>query len=457
MKKKYYRLRAARAGLGWLVVCLLAAVSAPAAEPGVRLSFKFILNASGNRPGTGNVNTDAEIAAQVLRGNEIFANFISEFRFLNVEVLDVSGQSAYYLNDASEASRDAIRNAALANPGAFFWRNNAINVYITGASDSAISKFPPDNDIIILCQGIYDPTLAHEVGHSLNLLHTHQDGGADGCSDTLADNSDWTTRDQIAQNSYGLNYNQLNAGQQALVDNTWGNLMSYHDPDNRSILTPCQLDRESAQGYTDRTWLLNQIPTYVRVGAPIVPLVDMGSWAFPYPTIQDALNAGEINSRAVILLNGIHANPASVITTDTDLIPRRGTATIQDEKPLYHLPYNLEDSTNAAVRQAVVRAQQLDKKGDGTNALAALKQALQAAGGRERDALVLEIAQRLSAEKQFSEAETYYVKLALEADQPALRNKAQSKANAMQARIKAQNAKTEQAPEGDAARKEQQK
>jgi hypothetical protein len=430
MKQRFNSMRAARAGLWWLVAILLAADSVPAAEPGVRLSFKFILNASGNRPGTGNINTDVEINDQVTRGNEIFANFISEFRFQNIEILDVSGQSAYYLNDASATSRDEIRNAALANPGAFFWRNNAINVYITGASDSAISKFPPDNDIIILCQGIFDPTLAHEVGHSLNLLHTHQDGGADGCSDTLPDNEDWT-RDQIAQNSYGLNYSQLNAAQQTLVDNTWGNLMSYHDPDNRSILTPCQMDRESAQGYTDRTWLLNQIPTYVRSGAPIVPLVDMGSWAFPYPTIQDALNAGEINNRAVILLNGNHANPASVITTDTDIIPRRGTATIQDEKPLYHLPYNLEDSTNAAIRQAVIRAQQFDKSADGTNALASLIQAAKIATGRERDVLNLEIAQRLSAEKRFKEAETWFSRLALEADQPALRNKAEKKAQAM--------------------------
>ena len=35
----------------------------------VRLSFKFILNASGNRPVTGDINTDAEVTAQLLRAN----------------------------------------------------------------------------------------------------------------------------------------------------------------------------------------------------------------------------------------------------------------------------------------------------------------------------------------------------------------------------------------------------
>jgi hypothetical protein len=446
MKQRFSIRAAARAGLWSFAAAVLAVLSAEAAEPQVRLSFKFILNSSGNRPATGNINTDAEINEQVTRGNEIFADHISEFRFQNVEILNVSGQSSYYLNDASESSRDAIRSAALADPGAFFWRNNAINVYITGASDSAISKFPPDNDIIILCQGIFDTTLAHEVGHSLNLLHTHQGGGADNCDDTLPDDPDWT-RDQIAVNAYGLNYNQLNASQKTLVDNTWGNLMSYHDPDNRSILTACQMDRQSAQGYADRTWLLTQIPTYVRVGAATVPFVDMGSWAFPYPTIQDAINAGEVNNRAVILLNGTHANPASVMTTDTDLIPRRGTAHIQDLKPAYDLPYNLEDSRNPAVRGAVIRAQQFDRLGDGTNALAALREAARQATGRERDALHLEIAQRLSADQRFSEAETYFTQLASESDQAGLRTKAQRKAQVMQAKQKSRGVRAQEAPQ----------
>jgi len=447
---------AARAGAWCLAGALLVVLPSQAAEPQVRLSFKFILNSSGNRPPTGNVNTDAEIIAQVARGNEIFANYISEFRFQNVEILDVSGQSAFYLSDASAASRDVIRTAAMASPGAFFWRNNAINVYITGANDSAISKFPPDNDIIILCQGIFDPTVAHEAGHSLNLLHIHEGGGADGCSDTLADDENWTTRDQMSQNSYGLNYSQLNAAQKTLVDNTWGNLMSYHDPDNRSVLTACQMDRQSAQGYTDRTWLLNQVPTYVRIGAPIFPFGDMGSWDFPYPTIQDAINGGEVNTRALILLNGTFANPTSVITTDTDIIPRRGTCTIQEPKPAYNLTYNLEDSTNAVVRLAVIRAQQFDKRGEATNAVAALQEAAAVAVGRERDALQLELGQRLGASKRFVEAEKFFTRVASETDQPGLRTKAQRKAQTM--KVKQQERDREAQKTGqDNPKKEEQK
>ncbi len=434
-------------------VCLIAA-SLSATEVKVRLSFKFILNSSGSRPATGNFNTDQEIIDQVAFGDNLYRDFISEFRHLRYEIVNVSGQSAYYLNGATSADRDEIRNLALANKTAWSWRDNAINVYITGASATAISKFPPDNDIIIMCQSVYDTTLAHEVGHSLNLLHTHEGGGADGCSDTLPDDDNWTNRDQMAQNSYGLNYSQLNSSQKAAVDRTWNNLMSYHEPNNRAYLTGCQMDRESDQGYTDRTWLLTRIPTYIEVGAPTYPFpIDMGSWAFPYPTIQAAINAGETASRVLVLMAGTHADPTSVITTDTDIVTRRGVSYCREVEPEYALPYNVEDSTNPAVRSAVVRAQQLDMQGDGTNALAALVEAAQAARGRERDALQLEIGQRLQAMEHFVEAETYFTRLATEADQPALRATGLKKAEKMKAkeqeRIKKQQAKQGDTPEAE--------
>jgi len=411
---------------GWsLLLALLAAISAQGVEPRVRLSFKFILNASGNRPGTGNINTDAEIEEQLARGNQIFANLISEFRYVDTEILEVSGQSAYYSNGATDTERDQIRNAAIANPGTFFWRNNAINIYITGSSDSAISKFPPNNDIIILCQGVFDTTLAHEVGHSLNLSHTHS--GSETCSDTLPDNEDWT-RDGIAQNAYGLNYNQLNAAQKQLVDNTWNNLMSYHDPDNRSFLTLCQMDRESAQGYTDRSWLLSKTPVYVDNGAGGTMT---GSWTQPFQSVQGAINANALNNRVLVLKTGTHADPSSTIITDTDIVTRRGTSVCREVEPAYRLPYDVESSTNAAVRAAVIRAQQLDRQGDATGVVAALSEAAQAATGRERDALNLEIAQRLRAMKRFTEADQFFTKVSIESDQPALRAKGLSRANAM--------------------------
>ena len=57
-------------GAGDTVIAVLAvamAAGAAANEPRIRLSVKFILNASGNRPPTGEFNTDAEVQAQIGR------------------------------------------------------------------------------------------------------------------------------------------------------------------------------------------------------------------------------------------------------------------------------------------------------------------------------------------------------------------------------------------------------
>jgi hypothetical protein len=132
-------------------------------------------------------------------------------------------------------------------------------------------------------------------------------------------------------------------------------------------------------------------------------------------------------------------------------VTRRGVSYCYETPPAYDLPYNVEDSTDPAVRNAVVRAQQLDMQGDATNALAALVEAAQAAKGRERDALQLEIGQRLQAMERYVEAETYFTRLANEADQPALRARGLKKAETMKAkeqeRIKKQQAKQGEAPE----------
>lgn len=424
MKKIFQCKRSA----GWLLVALFAmSVGIQANEVPVRLSVKFILNSSGNRPPTGEFNTDAEINAQIDTANEIYKAMGSEFKHTVTEILEVSGASGYYTADTDD--RDAIRNSAMANPAQYHWRNNAVNVYITSANASAIADFPPDNNIVIMCQSIFDTTLGHEIGHIMNLKHTHQ-LPTDNCADTLPDDEDWT-RDQIAQNSYSLNYSQLNASQQQLVDNTWGNLMSYHSGDNRYLVTADQADRESAQGYADRSWLLSKTPVYVRVGASTLPFIDMGSWSFPYPTVQAAMDAGEVNNRALVLLAGTHADPTGVIDTNTDLIPRRGNARLQCKKPDYDLPYNVEDSTNSTVAAAVVRAQNLTREGDADGALAALKEAAALAKGRERHVLELEIAQRLRDSGQFEESETYFNKVAQETEQPGLKKRSEMKSGRM--------------------------
>ena len=99
--------------LQWMsLISILSAVPAFGQEIPVRLSFKFILDASGNRPATGHLNTDAEIDAQIAAGNGIFSRFISELRLEKLEVVDVAGVSQWYSAGPSDTTISGLSAAA---------------------------------------------------------------------------------------------------------------------------------------------------------------------------------------------------------------------------------------------------------------------------------------------------------------------------------------------------------
>jgi len=420
-----------------LAVLVLSAQRAWSLELPVRVSVNFILNASDNRPATGDLNTDAEVNDQVERANEILAENSTEYKFQLLGINEVFGEEEFYnlpSGGNNGANRDAIRDAALADPTTWHWRTDAINMYINGSDVgySAISDFPPDNNIVLFNQYAYDPLMLHETGHSVNLYHTHSStlANGDGCTDTLYDDDDWTSRDQVSQYSYGLDYDDCSAAQQALVDNTWENLMSYHDVDNTHIITPQQNDRMSDQTYIDRNWLLTDTPVYIKDGASSSGA--NGSWDNPYPTIQTAINAGQVNNRTLVLMtSGSHDDPSTVLDTNTDLITRRGSSTIQGKSREYELRHDLENSTNIAVAAAVLLSQNLAREGDDEGSLEAIRQASKIAKGKERHALLIEIGDRLKAKEKFDEAEAFYSQAAAESDQPGLKKRFGKKAKKM--------------------------
>jgi hypothetical protein len=387
----------------------------------VRLSFKFILNASGHRPATGAVNTDATVNAQAQRANLIWAALRSEFGVDNLEIVDVNGVSDWYNADISQIN--ALRTAAMRETATYRWRNDAVNVYITAADGSAISDMPPSNDIILMCQGSHDTTLAHEVGHILNLYHTQD---PDGCADTLMDNENWSL-DDIAVNNFGSAYALLSAVQRQQVDSVWWNVMSYHNVDNRTILTPCQMDRQSTQAYADRSRLLSIRPVYVDVsfGGP-----QNGSFTQPYQSIQQVINAGLVNGNVLVLESGTHPRPNHALWQSTTLATRRAASSVQDAPPAFSLPYTLEDSTNMSVRTAVIEAQRSDRRGDLLGVIAHLQEAEKHATGRQKTVLQLQLGQRFRDRAAYAEAADFFKRAADSADQHALRMLALSKASA---------------------------
>lgn len=446
-----------RGGLGLFaaLATALSFASIATADVPIRVSIKFIVDVSGNRPATGNFNTTAEVNAEADAGNGILKDMISEHRILITEILDLPiSLSGWSNTSVNESNKDLIRATAMTSPATWSWRTNAVNVYVTGGSGSAYSSFPPINDVILFGQncGNSPSCLLHELGHSINLLHTHQGGGADGCSDTLLDNSGWTSTNQMAQANYGLNYSQLSGSQQNLVDQTWSNFMSYHTSPPQLRYSPCQKDRASNQMWTDRATLLSKQPVYV--GFCIILCV--GSFTFPYPTIQDALNAGVTGK--VIVLDDIDTNISQTsINLSTEIVTRQGTSHVDRGVLNYELPVNMDEEPNPTVGSSVKAAQ--DKFSEGRRVLSAAKNDVQSmtaspsrtavlnsakdldkqhrdsamkylleaelrASGNHKLALQMELAQRYWHREEYERCLAFYTLVADATDQPHLREKA---------------------------------
>lgn len=436
------------------VVLTLATYAAAHAYVPVRISIKFILDANGNRPATGNLNTDAEINAEFDAGIDILRNVLSEFRIYRTELVDLYGVSQYYSVTADPTNRDNLRSDAISNPATYLWRTNAINVYINGGTGSAISKFPPDNDIILMNQwcGNTPSCILHEIGHSLNLLHTHEGGGADGCADTISDNASWS-KDDLAFNNFGCLYANCTAAQQAQVDLVFNNVMSYHISEPQLRLSPCQMDRISTQGDSDRNWLLGRIPVYVDSG--YTGLFQFGRFTAPYRTLQAAVDAG-LAGKVLVLQNGYYT-VSTAISDNTTIVTRSAPSTIDRGVLLYSLPVDLEKSATPEVRRAVKAVQAEDnaarrvikaaeqaaeaaataterasiladaearRKQHEVNAIRQLLNALSFAGGEEKIAIQLELAQRYRDSGNYAEAVKFFNIVADSTKQEHLRERA---------------------------------
>lgn len=423
----------------------------------LRLSIKFIVSAAGTRPITGNHNTDAEINTDIAWANAILRANNSEFRVSVLELDDLSGVSSWYNSGSTSANRDSLRSAAIAAPTTYRWRSDAINVYVNAGGSSAISSFPPDNNIILMNQwcGNTPSCILHELGHSLNLMHTHEPccTNQDECADTISDNSSWT-RDQISSNNYGAAYAALTPAQQDQVDLVFNNVMSYHTSEPQLRISGCQMDRVSTQGDGDRGWLLSRDPVYV--DNTYTGGIENGRFPTPFKTVQGAVSSG-LENETLVLEQGVYDEPVSSLNGDNTLVvPRSGTAKVGNGALKYSLPTDLENSETAEVRRGARDAASEDnaarkalkdmKKvqkapfgadtGAGRaeaaaisrlhrqNAIDHLKGAEPHARGRERVAIVLEIAQRYRDLGDCESAAEYFKRVSEETEQIHLKERA---------------------------------
>jgi hypothetical protein len=350
----------------------------------------------------------------------------------------------------------------VADPATYGWRDDALNVYVNGSNTGIFGglAFQP-SDIMAIAQNSGARVILHETGHSMNLFHTHATDGADGgdeCSDTILDDPSWT-RDDIALNNFGATYGSLSPAQQGQVDLVWQNIMSYHP--GRSLLSPCQLDRMSAEGYLRDPSIYSKTPVYADSSASGF---QDGSFEFPF-TPAAGTAAVAFTPNILVLQAGTYPlSPVTISVPVAQVIPRLGPARIEDPA-LYVLPHSPEMSHDPSVGAAARAAQQADTdsrrtrreaerlaRGAGTaeesarirrlavergkqfaaEAMVQLGIAAQAAQGEERVALHMELGQRHEQAGEWAAAATYFEMAAQATTQKRLQ--AQASANARRCR-----------------------
>jgi len=334
-----------------LLLTLLAIMLPAKADIEVRISVKFIKNFDGTRPmNSSNIDlsTSTAFEAEITHGNAVLAATGRGYRLRVVEYLDIqppapSGQAAnYWYILAARDNRSTFEAAAQADMATWRWHSNAINIFVNNSSSGSCS-FVGNGVSISMGSTIFTQgTIVHELGHFFNLSHTHAgDNGCtagpypvmdgDGLADTIPDHNCLTTLDQLSMANYGLNYAALNAAQRTAVDNTFNNVMSYH---NENLLLDIQMDHWAWNANIARKFACSGYTVFVAPfgsnpgGAPL----DGGLHAnAPLATVDAALfyvSRHPAPDDVILLRTGNYTAPATQITTACTLRAERGPVTL---------------------------------------------------------------------------------------------------------------------------------
>lgn len=239
--------------------------SAPSAHAEVaRVSIKLVAGPDGSPNEFWGVDRVFQWMDDV---NRIYETHTS-IRFDLIEVRTIHPPSTPYswsVVDPHDSA--AMEDQASSNPSTFYWRNDAINVFLVddlvGAGGLCSFSDGLHQEIVFVEPKISDGSvgLAHELGHYLNLRHTHAnfEGPGGGCSGLFAGDCVADTPNDI---NPGICYSPLfpvpnpvactttllaalyGSGSEN-YDTLFYNVMSYHGPQTPSdaLLTPGQAER----------------------------------------------------------------------------------------------------------------------------------------------------------------------------------------------------------------------
>lgn len=331
-----------------MLLAMLLAMSAPAFGQFIEIpiSVKIVLDPnSGDRPKNGADPIKDELFYTAARkANEWMASYSRGYRFRIAEIKDIggplqdgsSGPSKWFgMNLQTDPNWSAFQNDTMSDKN-YLLCTDKVNFYVTTDTNWNTGGACPipgnkNDEGFMACWGYVNDGpwwIVHETGHFFGLYHTHDD--TCGNVGTLADNPSWSSSDifNAAQKANCMKFNSLSRGaQQRLVDDTYYNVLSYHEAANKDTLenhmTELQLDKHADTANSLRRKFVSGQTHFVSLTGSNSGDGNSGD---PYRTILKAVTvAGTTAGDNILLIRAGNYNEKLTITSPVTLRTDRGS------------------------------------------------------------------------------------------------------------------------------------
>jgi hypothetical protein len=237
----------------------------------------------------------------------------------------------YWYNLPARSNRQTIETAALADQTTWRWHSGAINIYVNNTGSGQCSFVGGGSSISLGGSLVTQGTVIHEIGHFFNLSHTHandptcpvappiQVADGDNLAETIPDHN-CLNRDSLSQSNFsGRVYAALTPAEQAQVDSSWLNVMSYHV---EQILLPDQMDRWTTNANNPRLFACLGQTWFV---APFGSDGNSGTLpGAPFATIARAQASLELPNDVILMRSGVYNAPANRLNVPATYCATRG-------------------------------------------------------------------------------------------------------------------------------------